>query len=61
MNDFDQEKLDRLMDAPLSLYEKVLLKKDRRERMRQSIEDKFDWFVKDSLGDFYNYNPRNEE
>lgn len=64
MNDFDQEKLDRLMDQPLTQYEGVLLEKDRRERWKayqeEKIERKFDWFVKDALGEFYNYDPRND-
>lgn len=64
MNDFDQEKLDRLMDQPLTQYERVLLEKDRRERWKayqeEKIERKFDWFVKDALGEFYNYDPRND-
>lgn len=65
MNDFDQEKIDRLLcDQSPTLYEKVLLEKDRRERWRQyqsnRVEENFDWFVKDSLGEFYNYDPRND-
>lgn len=64
MNDFDQEKLDRLMNQPLTQYEKVLLEKDMRERWKarqnDQIEEKFDWFVRDALDEFYNYDPRNE-
>jgi hypothetical protein len=61
MNDFDQEKIDRLMDEPnpnLSLYEKVLLEKARRARWRddQTIQ-KFDWFLRSEMGDFFNYKP----
>lgn len=60
MNDFDQEKLDRLM-AQLTPYEKVLLEKARREEWkRQRIEKQFDWFVRDALGEFYNYDPRDD-
>lgn len=64
MNDFDQEKIDRLMDQPLTQYEKVLLEKDRRERWkeheRELVEIKFDWFVKGAMGEFYDYDPRND-
>jgi len=60
MNDFDQEKLDRLM-SQLTPYEKVLLEKDRREELRkQRIERQFDWFVRDAMGDFYNYDPKDD-
>lgn len=64
MNDFDQEKLDRLMDEPLTQYEKVLLEKDRRERWKaqqdQKTERVFDWFLRREMGEFYNYDPRND-
>jgi hypothetical protein len=64
MNDFDQEKLDRLLNQPLTQYEKVLLERDRRERWKaqqeEKIERKFDWFIKDTLGEFYNYDPRDD-
>ena len=64
MNDFDQEKLDRLMDQPLTQYEKVLLEKDRRERWKanqnQLTEQTFDWFFRKEMGEFYNYDPRND-
>lgn len=61
MNDFDQEKLDRLIDNPPSLYEKVLIEKDRMDRWREAqkerIEAKFDWFIRDAMGEFYDYKP----
>jgi hypothetical protein len=64
MNDFDQEKLDRLLNQPLTQYEKVLLERDRRERWKaqqeEKIERKFDWFIKDTRGEFYNYDPRDD-
>lgn len=64
MNDFDQEKIDRLMDRPLTQYEKVLLEKDRRERWKarqnQQTDQLFDWFVKKEMGEFYHYDPRND-
>lgn len=64
MNDFDQEKIDRLMDQPLTQYEKVLLEKDRRERwkeyQRTLVETKFDWFIKGAMGEFYHYDPRDD-
>ena len=65
MNDHDREVIDRLLcDQSLTLYEKVLLEKERRERWRahqaNKVEDRFDWFVKDALGEFYNYDPRND-
>lgn len=64
MNDFDQEKIDRLMDHPLTQYEKVLLEKDRRERWKarqnQQTDQLFDWFVKKEMGEFYHYDPRND-
>lgn len=60
MNNFDQEKLGRLM-AKLSPYEKVLLEKARREELkRERIERQFDWFVRGALGEFYNYDPRHD-
>ncbi len=60
MNDFDQEKIDRLM-AELTPYEKVLLEKARwDEQRRERIEKQFDWFVRDALGEFYNYDPRHD-
>lgn len=64
MNDFDQEKLDRLMNRPLTQYEKVLLERDRRERWKEHQEEqteiRFDWFIKESLGEFYHYDPRKD-
>ena len=64
MNDFDQEKIDRLMDQPLTQYEKVLLEKERRERwqkyQKEAVGAKFDWFSKREMGELYNYDPRND-
>lgn len=63
MNDFDQEKIDRLLcdQSVLSPYEKVLIENERRARWRKrQIDDTFDWFVKDSMGDFYNYDPKDD-
>ena len=64
MNDFDQEKIDILMDQPLTQYEKVLLEKERRERwkehQKEAVEAKFDWFIKREMGESYNYDPRND-
>lgn len=64
MNDFDQEKIDRLMNRPLTQYEKVLIEKDRRERWKahqtNQTEQLFDWFLKKEMGDFYHCDPRND-
>ncbi len=66
MNDFDQEKLDRLQDsASLSPYEKVLLEQERRARWKQErdkrTEELFDRVIKKELGEFYNYDPRYDD
>ncbi len=64
MNDFDQEKIDRLMNNPPTQYEKVLLERERRERWKSYqnavVEEKFDWFIRREMGEFYNYDPRDD-
>ena len=61
MNDFDEEKLDRLSDRALAPYEKVLEEQERRARLKEeAIERRFDWLVRDTLGEFYNYDPRED-
>lgn len=64
MNDHDQELIDNGLNRKLTPYEKVLEEKARRERWRQYrkeiIERKFDWFLKREMGEFYNYDPRED-
>lgn len=68
MNDFDEEKIDRLVcDQSFSMtpYEKVLEEKERRNRWKayqaNKVQETFDWFIRDSMGEFYNYDPRNDD
>lgn len=44
-------------DRELTPYEKVLAKRKFKKRMAEKIEEKFDWLVRKSLGEFYNYRP----
>lgn len=67
MNDFDEEKIDRLLcdqSLTMSPYEKVLEEKERRDRWKahqaNRVERRFDWFVRDAMGDFYHYDPRDD-
>ena len=67
MNDFDEEKIDRLLcDQSLTMtpYEKVLAEQERRARwkeyQKETIEQKFDWFLKKEMGEFYHYDPKQD-
>ncbi len=57
MNDHDWDIIERGLDRPMTPYEKVLAKRDFKKRVAQETEEKFDWFVKRSMGEFYNYRP----
>ena len=67
MNDFDEEKIDRLLcdqSLTMSPYEKVLEEQKRRIRWKEYekevVERKFDWFLRKEMGEFYNYDPRDD-
>lgn len=57
MNDHDWDIIQRGLNQPLTPYEKVLAKREFKKHVAEETEKKFDWFVKDSMGEFYNYRP----
>jgi hypothetical protein len=61
MNDHDEEIIERGLSKKLTPYEKVLAEKERRDRRRaERINQRFDWFIRDAIGEFYNYDPRDD-
>jgi hypothetical protein len=61
MNDHDWDIIQRELNKDLTPYEKVLAEKERRDRRKADRTNRlFDWFVRDAIGEFYNYDPRDD-
>lgn len=61
MNDHDWNIIQRGLESKeISPLEKVRQKRKFKKRMEELSKDKFDWFLKKEMGEFYNYDPRND-